>query len=126
MAYATLGVFDQVQSLLSSKPELSLSYISKELRIERHTVEKAVRTTRGVSFRQYRQGLLLTAALRFLEIPNLSVKEIAVALGYNHSRDFSRFVRRVTGRSPMEHRRLAQASVNYPVEIPRPGGDIPR
>ena len=111
MAYDRHQIFERVDTLLSRTPRLSLSKISHELNVERHTVEKLVRMETGKSFRQFRQEKLFAAASNLLDSePAKSIKEISFLLGYASPSAFARFVRAFCGRSPMQVRRESNGS----------------
>jgi methylphosphotriester-DNA--protein-cysteine methyltransferase len=101
MAYNHLQIFQKLDAILSSTPRSRLSDITHTLRVERHTIGKAVRESTGLSFRQYRDHKLLECSLRLLKHEGgLSEKEIAVKLGFSASPSFSRFVKRHCGQAP--------------------------
>lgn len=105
MAYDLPGLFGRINHHLCFAPYLQLGDLSRRLRVERHTIEKAVKTATGKTFRQFRTKLLLERATHVLtENPNHSIKEIAFNLGYNSQRSFCRFIRTTTGYSPKELR----------------------
>jgi AraC-like DNA-binding protein len=83
---------------------MSLSSISRELGVNRHTIERVVFSVKGVTFREYQQRLLIAAAKELLNRPSLSIKEIAFTLGYSHPQDFSHFFRKRLGTNPSEYR----------------------
>jgi two-component system response regulator YesN len=101
MAYNLSRLFDRIKLDLGSNPRLSLAALSLTLKIERHTIEKAVRVVDGRRFRDLRNELLLRRAKALLSADAaLSIKEVAYLLGYRSPQAFARFVRRVSGYSP--------------------------
>jgi len=107
MSYYREGLFAKVASYLEERPRVFLKNISAELRVERHTIERVVRELTGLSFRDYQKRVLLAQATKLLcQNPNRSIKEIAFTLGYKHPRDFSRFIKSETGKTPVELRKL--------------------
>lgn len=97
----------KIVSYLEECPRVLLKDISAKLRVERHTIEGVIREFTGLSFRDYQKRALLAEATKLLcQNPNRSIKEIASTLGYEHPRDFSRFIKRETGKTPVELRRL--------------------
>ncbi len=73
--------------------------------VERHTIERIVRKSRGRSFHELQQEYLLRKALRLLSGDKAqSIKQIAYDLDYQWPEDFSRFIKRATGHTPSEIR----------------------
>jgi two-component system response regulator YesN len=84
---------------------MQLDELSKSLRVERHTIERAIKRTTGNTFREFRARLLLEKAKRVLdEDPLQSIKEVAFILGYSSQRAFCRFTKANAGCSPTELR----------------------
>jgi len=109
MAYNHGKIVARLRKLLTENIRLRLLEASRELGVERHTIEKALKEVTGCSFRDYRQRILLDEALRLLvQEASLSTKQIAVHLGYGSGTAFARFVRSQTGFTPTELRQQAQ------------------
>jgi AraC family transcriptional regulator len=105
MSYDHGKIVVRLQKLLLDNIQLRLVEASRQLGVERHTIEKALKEITGSSFRGYQQRMLLEQAIRLLvEEGSLSTKEIAVRLGYGSGTAFSRFIRRQTGQSPTKLR----------------------
>lgn len=105
MAYDSRLLFNLIRDKLSRDVGSSLAGISTRTGVGRHTLERVIRRETGSSFRQYRQELLLKKALDlFSHEGQMSIKEIAASMGYNHAQAFSRFIKRTTRKSPKEHR----------------------
>ena len=105
MAYDRRILLEEMDRLFFDNPNLRLKQLSEALGAERHTIEAILREERSLSFTDYRQEKLLNKALLLMsEAPALSVKQIAVTLGY-HPDSFSRFIRKHTAKSPSELRR---------------------
>lgn len=108
MAYDLRGLSKQVEVCLLASPHIALAALAKQLRVERHTIERAVRKATGKSFRQLQAGIISKKSLDLLALePARSIKEIAFLLGFKSGQAFSRFVRR-TCKSPPKELRLAQ------------------
>jgi len=61
-------------------------------------------------------------AKKLLEDPDLSVKEIAISMGFETTNVFSRFFRRVTDQSPTEYRQMCSATERpFPTREAIPG-----
>jgi AraC-like DNA-binding protein len=106
MAYDTKTLLAEIDSILQSKPHVSLVALTKRLTVERHTIEKAIRDQRKVSFRQYRTEKMLEKTFRIMsERRGSSIKQIAVALDFTTAATFTRFVKRASGMTPTDLRR---------------------
>ena len=108
MAYDRRRLFGRISERLSANPRSRLSEIARELGVERHTIEKAVRHIRRMSFREYQQKKLLERALVLLnENGESREKEVAGELGYASLEAFIRFIKAQTGKTPKEIRKKA-------------------
>jgi AraC-like DNA-binding protein len=93
-----------VVELIALNPRITLSEVSAELQIERHTIERACAETSKLSFRELQQQIRFENACALLSEPKPhSIKEVAAALGYS-ARAFTRFIERNSGCSPTELR----------------------
>ncbi|MGH9326699.1 MAG: helix-turn-helix domain-containing protein [Terriglobia bacterium] len=78
-----------------------MKQLSRELGIDRHTLERAVHRATGKPFRRLRQETLLARlAEAFLHGPNVPLKQVAFDLGFGSLRSFDRFVSSATGVTP--------------------------
>lgn len=116
MAYDLHGIFLQVTRRLDMTPFISLTQISENLDVERHTIAKAVKSATGSTFREFRKSMLLKHARSLLKHEsNRTIKEVAYALGYRSQGSLSRFVRTATGCSAkqlkMEHQSNRQSGI---------------
>ncbi len=100
MTYNRRMLLKEVDDLIAKNPRIRLSEIARVLGMDRHTIENAIRTTRRVSFRDYRRKELMQMAQVMLNRPDVSIKEIGVLLGYSSAASFCRFVHQTTGKSP--------------------------
>jgi transcriptional regulator GlxA family with amidase domain len=105
MAYNRRKLLKELDVLVSNTPRIRLSEIARSLGVDRHTIENAMRTTRNMSFREYKRQELLQVAMAMLNQPDVSVKEIGIKLGYSSAASFSRFVHQSTGKSPSQLRK---------------------
>jgi len=87
-------LLDELDALLQGNPGRRLSEIARLLRVSRHTIEQVLRANRKMTFREYKYQVLLRTALERLDIPNLSIKEIGISLGYTSAASFSRFIQK--------------------------------
>lgn len=107
MVYNPSAVLTDATALLRSNPKLTLFDVTRALGLERHTIEKAVRTLTSMTFRQWRLTVQMEQAAQILASSNLTIKETAFSLGYRSPRSFSRAFRARLGVSPVEYRRAA-------------------
>ena len=100
MVYDPHRIFLQVTYYLEMMPSMSLAQLSSNVGIERHTIEKAIKSSTGKTFRDFRTAVLLKHACGLLKDEfNRPIKEVAFALGYKSQGSFSRFIRAATGSS---------------------------
>jgi AraC-like DNA-binding protein len=110
--YDLKDLFSRISKKLSLCPRLSLADLSIEMRVERHTIEKAVKAGCGATFRDLRKRTMLLATQRMLrEHPHLTLKEVAYALQYSSVSSFCRFIKTATGCSPRELRDQIAAEI---------------
>ena len=106
MAYNLRGLFRKVEIRLAANPGMTLAKLARHLSVDRHTLERAVRLYRKVSFRAYKQGMVLEKAGDLLaRSPNISCNAIAQNLGYRSAASFSRFVKARTGKTLTQMRK---------------------
>lgn len=104
MSYDALGLIDQVRQAITCKT-VTLTRLSQQLRVERHTLERTTRQSTAKSFRQLRDEVLFRRTQEFLiQYPNLSIKEVAFKLGPGSVRTFDRLVSRTSGLTPLQLR----------------------
>jgi AraC-like DNA-binding protein len=100
MVYDLHRVFLQVIRHVETRPTISLAQLSSNLGIERHTIAKAIKNATGLSFREFRNNVLLKRACGLLkDESNRTIKEVAFAIGYQSQGSLSRFIRIATGHS---------------------------
>jgi methylphosphotriester-DNA--protein-cysteine methyltransferase len=107
MTYNRRQLLKELDELIASTPRIRLSEIAHTLGVDRHTIENAMRSTRSISFREYKRRELLQMAQSMLDKPGVLVKEVGIKLGYSSAASFSRFVSKSTGKSPSQLRREA-------------------
>jgi transcriptional regulator GlxA family with amidase domain len=105
MTYNRRQLLKELDELVTATPRIRLSEIARSLGVDRHTIENAMRSTRSVSFREYKRHQLLEMARTMLYQPNVSIKEVGIKLGYSSAASFSRFVQKSTGKSPSQLRK---------------------
>jgi len=91
---------------MAGQRRVSLNNVAAEIGVERHTIERIVRSMSGQSFRQLHHELLLDRAHQLLK-QGKPIKEIAFELGFGSPQAFHRFVRRECGKTPTRLRGCA-------------------
>ena len=104
MTYNRRMLLKEVDALVAGKPRIRLSEVASSLGVDRHTVQNVIRRTKRVSFRTYQRKKLLEMAHMMLNMPDVSIKEIGIKLGYSSAASFSRFMQQLTGKSPTQLR----------------------
>ena len=85
--------------------DLSLEAISSLLGISKYYFCRSFKQETGLTPWQYIIQLRVTAAKRLLVMPNLSITQISLQLGYSTPGQFANFFRQHTGISPSNYRR---------------------
>ena len=112
--YDHVRLFARVSAAIANDPALSLGQLARALQIHPHTLAHIIEEQTGSSFSAWRGRHRLAAACQLLESrPDLSIKEIAAATGFNSTSVFDRFFRRSCGSSPSQSR-LGAALHNLP------------
>src|SRR6266478_9879382 len=105
MSYDPRLLFQEISVCLHESPSKTLLDISNNLQVSRRTIEKAVSTSTGGTFRRLREEILLT---RFRSLcasqPTLAIKELCFAVGFKSATSFARAIKRACGSSPEELR----------------------
>ena len=105
MSYDHRLLFQGISHSLSQSPSISLVGLSRELQVSPRTIEMAVATMTGKTFRDVREEILM-ATVRCLFVSNsaLAVKELSQRVGYKSASSFARAIRRACGLCPEELR----------------------
>ena len=85
--------------------DLSLTMVADTFQISVPYLSSLFKTSAGVNFSNYVEGIRIEKAKGLLKDTSMSVGEIAVATGYGSANSFSRAFRRVTGDSASEYRK---------------------
>src|SRR5713101_6693981 len=105
MSYDPRLLFEEISICLHESPSKTLLDISNNLQVSRRTIEKAISTSTGGTFRRLREEILLT---RFRSLcasqPTLAIKELCFAVGFKSATSFARAIKRACGSSPEELR----------------------
>lgn len=90
-----------------------LATVAGKLCLSERTLKRHLQAL-GFSFQQLLDGARREDSLRLLANPQLSIEQVALAVGYNDPANFTRAFRKWTGISPREHRQqqLAVAGPN--------------
>jgi AraC-like DNA-binding protein len=104
--YDHARLFHRVDAAVQADSGASLRTLAHRLRVHPHTLAAVVRAQTGRTFSAWRDARRLERASVLLRTrADLSIKEIAAALGFNSTSVFDRFLKRVCGRSPSACRR---------------------
>src|SRR2546421_7304994 len=105
MSYDPRLLFEEISICLHESPSKTLLDISNNLQVSRRTIEKAISTSTGGTFRRLREEILLT---RFRSLctsqPTLAIKELCFAVGFKSATSFARAIKRACASSPEELR----------------------
>lgn len=108
MSYNSKLLFDELSARLRENPRKTLRELSTDLNISDRTIEEKVRLFTGITFRQFREELLLmTIRDQFADRPQIAIKVVSLGLGFKSSSSFARMVRRVSGLTPQQFRSRA-------------------
>lgn len=105
-----LGQLEQLLENYFSKPELtvkglpSVQYVAEQLNVSASYLSSLLKVLTGQSTQQHIHDKLIEKAREKLSTTNLSVSEIAYALGFEHSQSFSKLFKARTNQSPLEFR----------------------
>ena len=84
----------------------SVAWCAKELNLSPNYFGDVVKKDTGKSAQEYIQETVIAAAKERMFDLNLSINEIAYALGFKYPQHFSRFFKQKVGRTPNEYRML--------------------
>jgi len=89
---------------LTTKGLPTVQYISKALNVSSNYLSRLLKTLTGQSTQQFIHDKLIELAKEKLSTTNLSVNEIAYALGFEHPQSFSKLFKTKTNLTPLEFR----------------------
>src|SRR5437773_7951311 len=90
---------------LRRNPSSPLGKLSRELHVSRRTIQNAVHSVTGKTFRDLRGEILLARIKNLLvSAPNSTIRKLSLKAGYRSPRAFARAVRRTCGVSPQQLR----------------------
>lgn len=87
-----------------SGEELSLSKVAKAVNISANHLSETFKQVTGVNFVDYIARVRFENACDLLRDPNLRISEIAFAVGFQSLSQFNRVFKKLSGKSPTEHR----------------------
>lgn len=101
MIYNPKLLAEEIDARLSESPRIKLSQLARDLSVSPRTITRLLESEKRMSYRSYQQSFLLRIALqRLAKGGNLTIKEIALSLGYSSPSAFSRFIRSKTDKPP--------------------------
>ncbi len=105
MSYDHRLLCKRISLSLQRNPSSSLQELSRELRVSRRTIQNAVHSVTGKTFRDLRGEILLARIKNLLaSAPNTAIRKVSLEAGYRSPRAFARAVRRACGISPQQLR----------------------
>jgi methylphosphotriester-DNA--protein-cysteine methyltransferase len=100
MALPFGDLFATIEMRLAESSRSSLFDLAHQLAVDRHSIEKAIRAHKNISFREYKHQIHIEELFRLLSTQaGLSRKEAAWILGYESPSAFSRFLRAKTSKT---------------------------
>ena len=106
MSYDHHAIAVRVEALLHTNPRLTLPKLSRELQIDRHTIERAMKTHFHQKFGEVKAAILdaaIAAALASNELT--SIKQTAAKAGFGSASSLAKRTRRTLGLTPGKVRR---------------------
>jgi AraC-like DNA-binding protein len=99
------GLAGRVRDVLLSSiaHDTSLASVSERLKIPQRTLRRRLREE-GTSFREIAEHLRMQLAIKYLRDTDLTVEDIAFALGFSDAANFRHAFHRWTGKSPNQSR----------------------
>lgn len=85
--------------------KITIQEVSDYLKISRNHLSRIYKNEKGISIQQYMISLKLNTAAQYLKNKNLSIKEIALSVGYSDPLEFSKAFKRKFNQSPSEWRK---------------------
>lgn len=101
---STLVQTEHIINASLTRHHCSLDYVAKCLEQKPRTLQHHLKQ-HGTSFQTLVQKAKLNLALRYLQQSNLSVTEISQRLKFSELAVFSRFIKKLTGQTPSQHRK---------------------
>lgn len=104
------SIFHSVRLLLERQlsDSLDLSAIADTLGYSKNHLCTIYKQEHGITIKQQYERMKLQKAAGYLSQSRLRVSEIAETLGFGYVGDFTRFIKRMTGVSPLQYRKTLQ------------------
>lgn len=107
MSYDRNLLFRNISAAVKNKTSTSLRSLSHQIKVGTRTIEKAVKTCSGKTFREFHSDMVLSRIVELLtHDPALSIKQLSFALDYKSPRAFARAVKRMCNLRPTQLRSL--------------------
>jgi len=87
-----------------ANPELRLTTVAKHVRVSPHHLSCLIKKETGQGFRRHLIAIRFEMARHYLATSLMSIKEIALSVGYSSTSSFDREFRRCFKRSPTDVR----------------------
>jgi AraC-like DNA-binding protein len=101
MSYDYTLLFQRILVSLRDTPTQTLTSLSRQLRVSPRTIEMNIVHQTGKCLRSIRQEVMLDKIKNLLAAnPTISIKELALAIGYKSPQSLARSVKRSFGVSP--------------------------
>lgn len=88
----------------------TVAYLAEQVNLSPSYLSDMLRSQIGQNAQQYIHDKLIEKAKETLSTTNLTVREVAYSLGFEHSQSFSKLFKTKTNLSPLEFRRSFHAS----------------
>jgi AraC-like DNA-binding protein len=99
-------------------PALRLQNLAALVGLSRCYLSHSIKSATGSGFRDHLRRVRIDSAFVLLMNPKLSVKEVAMAVGFNSTGTFDREFNRVTGVSPTSWRYRSWETAQLPKQKP--------
>ncbi|CAM2994047.1 AraC family transcriptional regulator [Chryseobacterium flavum] len=94
--------FNEQETLNKGLP--TVEFLASELHLSPHYLSDMLRNLTGQNAQQHIHEKLIEKAKEYLSITDLSVSEIAYALGFEHPQSFNKLFKRKTDKTPLRYR----------------------
>ena len=100
----------QIQFWIKNNPSeaISLPKVAQEFDISTRSLSRRFKEATGMTVHQYWRKIKVQSAQELLTQSNLSVQDIAIALGFNHQGSLNRLFKQSLEQSPSEYRTLVR------------------
>lgn len=103
MTFNHNAIYYEIEKLLSKNPAIRLCELEKQLKCSRPTIRKTILKKCSIGYREYQNQKLLETSVGLLQ-KGVSVKVVALELGYKWPENYSRFMHKAVGGSPSKIR----------------------